>query len=135
MTPDEWLEIGRERAADADSILKDRPSSVCSVYLAGYGVECSIKAYLQVSGGKVITSGAAGHNLTDLWKSSGLQKSDVGGSQGSRTFFLEQWSTSLRYSTTENFGGQTHKELVDGAKRMTGWLHQQVQRRRRRRRK
>ena len=63
---EEWLTIGRERAADAESLLNGRPSSVCSVYLAGYGVECSIKAYLEITKRRVITSGAAGHNLTDL---------------------------------------------------------------------
>jgi hypothetical protein len=132
---DEWLSIGRERAADAESVLTTRPASVGAVYLAGYGVECSIKAYLEATKRKVVVSGAAGHNLTNLWKASGLRKSDLGGTDGSRSFFLEDWSTSLRYSITEDFHGQTHEQLVQGAKQITGWLHQQVQRRSKLRRK
>lgn len=135
MTADAWLEIGRERAADAEAVLKERPASICSIYLAGYSVECSIKAYLQATGRKVITSGGEGHNLTGLWKSSGLRKSDIGGTEGARTFYFEEWNTALRYSTTGSFGGQTHDDLVTGARQITGWLHQQVQRKRARRRR
>lgn len=128
MTSEQWLAIGKERAVDAQSLLDTRPTSVCSVYLAGYTVECSLKAYLQALGKKVPTSGAMGHNLVELWKATGLQKSILGGSEGSRTFFLEQWNTGMRYSVSEDFGGQTTEELVKGAKIIAGWFHQQVNR-------
>jgi len=135
MTAEEWLEVSRERALDAGVILSLRPDSIGSVYLAGYVIECSLKAFLQAAGKKVPTSGSAGHNLVGLWKATGLQKSILGGSEGSRTFFLEQWSTAMRYSVNEDLNGQSPEDLIDGAKLITGWFHQQVRRRRQYRRR
>ena len=45
-TYQDWRETAMERAADADAMLPERKESIGSVYMAGYAVECMLKAYL-----------------------------------------------------------------------------------------
>jgi hypothetical protein len=45
-TPMQWIEVGNQRAADAIAIQSKRKNSVGAFYLAGYAIECSLKAYL-----------------------------------------------------------------------------------------
>lgn len=135
VTIDDWLEVATERAADAEAILATRRTSIGSVYLVGYGIECCLKAFLKASGRPFPQAGATGHNLTALWKSSGLRKSDIGGHGGCNTFYLESWNTALRYSGELDAGGITHEELVQGAKRITGWVSQQTRRKQMRKRR
>src|SRR5579872_2477629 len=96
MTIEEWLAVGKERGVDAEAILKDRPASTGSVYMAGYAIECNLKAYLMLAGKAFPSAGAAGHDLGNLWKVSGFRKSDIAGDAGCTTFFFDSWSTSLR---------------------------------------
>jgi hypothetical protein len=42
-TSQEWIDVAKERAADVEA-LKQR--QVGAVYMAGYAIECSLKAYL-----------------------------------------------------------------------------------------
>ncbi|MEB3830617.1 hypothetical protein [Phormidium sp. CCY1219] len=65
-TADDCSAVANERAADAEAIAKCRPTSVGSVYIAGYAIECSLKALLQKRGIPTPTSGALGHNLHKL---------------------------------------------------------------------
>jgi len=128
-TTEDWLNVAAERAADAEAILGSRQSSIGSVYIVGYGIECSLKAYLRACGRKFPQSGQQGHNLTALWKAAGFRKRDLGGHAGCNTFFLESWNTAIRYTLELEDGGITTSELVGGGRKITGWLHTQTRRR------
>ena len=65
---------------------------VGAVYMAGYAVECALKAYLQYKG-IARPSGLQGHNLSGLLKAAQLSFGDV--PQGS--FFFQYWTVDLRY--------------------------------------
>jgi len=103
--------------------------------MAGYAIECSLKALLQRKGIELPTHGKEGHHLAGLWKKSGFQYSDLKDSQGIQTFFLEpeKWNTGLRYETSlsNNLGLKT-KDLIQGAKLLTGCIQAQVRRSKRR---
>lgn len=125
---EDWISVARERAADAEAIVLARAQSVGSVYLVGYAVECSLKAYLIASGTRFPTRGPAGHDLTALWKASGFTKRDIADLDGSKSYYFEAWTTSLRYSTTGAGSGLQNEELLNGAKRVVGWLQNQARR-------
>ncbi|WP_013320549.1 HEPN domain-containing protein [Gloeothece verrucosa] len=46
-TYQEWLNVALERIADAEAIHKHNPNAIGAVYMAGYAIECSLKALLQ----------------------------------------------------------------------------------------
>jgi HEPN domain-containing protein len=119
-----------ERANDADAMLPDRSQSAGPVYMAGYAVECMLKAYLQKAGIQVPTSGAEGHNLRGLWKQAGLQLSDLRDEHGNRAFFIEDWSTDMRYQTDAP-QNRTSEELVQAARQLAGRVRTLMRRRQR----
>lgn len=127
----DWIAVANERAADAEAIKKERPNSVGCVYIAGYAIECSLKALLQKQGKKFPQHGKEGHHLVELWKKSGFQLSDMNDSQGIKTFFLEKekWNTALRYECSlPNDLGLKIEDLIQGAKQLQGWIQTQVRR-------
>lgn len=127
--PDEWLHIARVRGADAEAIVDKNPTSVGAVYMAGYAVECSLKALLQIKGIERPRKGAEGHNLRALWAKSGLRLTDLHDETGAKAFFISDWSTDLRYeSDLAKTTGITTKELLDGAAKLASWLNTQVKR-------
>jgi hypothetical protein len=86
-----------------------------------------LKAYLQQEGIQFSTSGREGHDLRGLWKQAGLQLSDLGDKHGNRVFFVEDWSTDMRYQT-EAPKNRTPKELVKAAKQIAGNLQTRMRR-------
>jgi len=132
-TVDQWIDVAKERSADACSLSSLRPGSVCCVYIAGYAVECYLKAYLQCCGKRFRKSGPGGHNLRSLWADSDFQLSDLQDDKGDRTFYINQWSTDLRYEVQMEAGGLEFSQLVDGARKLCGWLNCQIRRRSKRR--
>src|SRR4051812_42654219 len=98
-TIQDWLQVANERAADADAMMPHRPSSVGPGYIAGYAVECTLKAYLQRLNTPYPTSGRAGHDLRGLWNASRLRVADLGDRHGEKAFYLHSWTTDLRYET------------------------------------
>jgi hypothetical protein len=127
-TLEDWLSVATARATDAVAILERHEQSIGPVYLVGYAIECSLKAYLMGAGIRFPTSGRAGHDLTALWKASGFQKRDLDDRDGSRAFYLETWDTSLRYARPPAALGLSNQQLVDGAKFIVRWLHNQARR-------
>lgn len=125
---EEWLAVARERAADAEAIINTRQDSAGSVYMVGYAVECSLKAYLKASHKPFPTAGRAGHDLSALWSASGFSKRDMADTNGCRVFYLANWTTSLRYETTLSHGGLKNEDLLVAAKYVVGWLHSQARR-------
>ncbi|NES19004.1 MAG: hypothetical protein F6K41_08760 [Symploca sp. SIO3E6] len=131
----EWLAVANERALDAEAIHKNRPQSVCSVYLAGYAIECSLKALLQRQGKPFPKHGNEGHNLKALWEGSGFRLCDIQDSKGIQTFFIQKWDTALRYETSlPSNPGLTIADLIQGARQLTGKIQTAVRRRPKRRR-
>lgn len=49
-TAENWMAVANDRAMDAEAIEEKQPNSVGSVYMAGYAIECSLKALLQKRG-------------------------------------------------------------------------------------
>jgi len=125
-TPQEWIAIAIERAADAEA-LKQQNRSLGAVYMAGYAIECSLKAYLQREGKPVPAYGAEGHNLKALWKASGFHFCDLPDTEGEMTFYIESWNTELRYEFAFDFPVPSN-DLIEGAKRLTGWIHNRIRR-------
>lgn len=126
-----WIAVAQERAADASALLREREQSAGSVYFAGYAIECSLKAFLQRSGKPFPTSGGAGHDLRALWSHSGFRLRDIGDESGAKSFFVQTWSTDLRYTVDPNFPCAT-TDLVTAAKQLSGWLQAQTRRWRKR---
>ena len=124
-TTEAWLDVAQERVADA-RILANQGRSVAAVDLAGYAVECALKAYLQRVSRGFPTSGQAGHYLRELWKAFRFRLTDLGDSQGNRTYFVERWNTVLRYNVTFD----TVLDAVTGIRRCTavGWVQGQIRR-------
>jgi hypothetical protein len=126
---DGWLDVARERASDADALLGARDQSAGSVYFAGYAIECSLKALLQRSGKAFPTAGGAGHDLRGLWLQSGFRLGDISDASGAKTFFVESWSTDLRYEVAPSLPGST-SELVGDARQLSSWIQTQIRRQR-----
>lgn len=126
---DDWLAAARARAFDAQSLADTAPQSVGAVYLAGYAIECSLKAYLQRRGLPFPTSGSQGHHLRGLWKQCGWPLSMLQDRDGAQTFFLEHWTTDLRYE--ERLPADCPADgpaLVRAAAFLSGWVQTQAKR-------
>ncbi len=126
---EEWIAIARERAADADAMVASRPASMGPVYLAGYAVECSLNAYLQIKGIQRPDSkqGRHRHDLLLLWRTAGFRMSDLSDTSGAKAFFLNDWSAGLRYRLALPSHINT-RDLVDGAINLAGWIQKQARR-------
>lgn len=130
MTAQDWLCVANERSMDAETVASNRKNSAGGVYLAGYAVECSLKAYLQARGKEVPSSGRAGHDLRALWLACGFRLCDLGDNDGTRTFYIKDWKTSLRYDLAHK-PDLSVDSLLGGAKSLTGWIQTRVRRGRR----
>jgi len=127
----DWLYLAKERASDADAIYKARPTSIGCVYMAGYAIECSLKALLRDRNVGFPKHGNEGHNLRGLWEAAKFRLSDLHDSKGAKTFFIESWDTSLRYQLSLD-SSISIAELLDGAKQLTRQIQQQLRRQSRR---
>jgi hypothetical protein len=142
MPPDsfhDWIEVARERQNDAKAIIKqysdDNPNQpLGAVYIAGYSIECSLKAYLRQERKRIPTQGRKGHDLQLLLKECGLRPSDFKGQPDAILFFIHNWSTDLRYETEIVLNASPHK-LVVGAGKISGFLQRRIRRRNRQRRR
>lgn len=137
MTPntwEDWRDVANERMTDARSMLPDRSASVGPVYLSGYAIECSLKALLQQRGTGFPTHGSEGHHLRGLWANAGFTLKDIPRDDGFSTYYVEHWSTELRYAATGHFPG-TGEEMLAGAASLVGLIQTRLARERSRRRK
>lgn len=104
-------DAAKTRASEAKTL--EVNDHLCgAVYLAGYVVECRLKALLSKMGKPFPRSGSQGHNLQGLWDSAGLRSRDL---QGHKRAFMETWTTSMRYSAALP-PGHGAKELLEGAR-------------------
>jgi HEPN domain-containing protein len=122
-TAQDWIIVAEQRLADAEAILKERPDSVGSLYMAGYAIECSLKAFLQKRSIRSPRHGSEGHNLRSLWQASKLRLFELQDRKGVQTFFLEEWTTDWRYEKEIPIKtGINNQELVEGAKKLSRWI-------------
>ncbi len=127
-TAADWMAVANERLEDAEAILKERPDSVGSLYLAGYAIECSLKALLQKKSISSPRHGSEGHNLRSLWKASRLRLFELKDRTGAQTFFLQEWTTAWRYERNIPVKtGMDTQELVEGAKKLSKWIQNKVE--------
>ncbi len=127
---EEWIEISRQRAEDATAMLPAREQSVGPVYMAGYAVECALKALLDRRNIRRPRMGPEGHDLRRLWSLSRFRLRDLSDSQGFKSFYLTHWSTDLRYASRLDTELET-SDLVAGARQLSGWIQKKIRRARR----
>ena len=106
---EDYAGVAKARRGDAGVLGQaDRP--LAALYMAGYAVECSLKALMEIQKQAIPRSSrSGGHDLRTLWQSSGLRTRDLG-EQGAR--FVAFWTTSLRYQTATP---SDHADLMKGA--------------------
>ena len=75
---DNFLEVARERGVDASTLRREK-RLLAATYMAGYAVECGLKALLQRMGKRFPRSGSEGHHLRGLWEAAGLKLADSNG--------------------------------------------------------
>ena len=122
-----WAAVATERQSDARALSEQRAESVGAAYLAGYAIECALKAYLQRAGIRFPKAGREGHNLRGLWRSSRFRLRDLADHAGTKSFYINCWSTDLRYETSiPSIAAAEH--LVAGAGQLTGWILSQAKR-------
>ncbi|MBF0183441.1 MAG: HEPN domain-containing protein [Magnetococcales bacterium] len=121
----EWQELAFKRGVDADRLLQ-AGSDVAAVYMAGYVVECALKALWLVSGFSPPRSGKHGHDLLHLWQKMARNLRVVAEQEQSGQFFLQQWSTDLRYCRAVPVATPAPAQLIRGAKRLFGLIQQAI---------
>jgi HEPN domain-containing protein len=131
-TPEKWVEVANERAQDA-RILSGGNRSLGAVYMAGYSIECYLKAYLQKNGISQPPRGKEGHNLRGLWNTAGFRVSDLNDSDGSQAYFISRWDTQLRYQAVLE-SNHSPNDLMRGAKKLAGLIQKRLRSSARRRR-
>jgi HEPN domain-containing protein len=117
------LQVAEERGTDAN-VLKREGRLLAAVYLAGYMVECRLKAFLQHRGRRFPTSGREGHDLRGLWEAAGFRLQDI---SGNKHLFLETWTTSLRYERRLP-NGSDFVTLYQGAVELAGYIQTRLRR-------
>lgn len=105
------------KARESNS-LRANGHACCAVYLAGYVVECNLKALLAKQGKSFPRSGRGGHDLTALWNAAGFRARDL---SGHRRQFIDYWSTALRYESVLP-GGHDADNLLDGATQLASFV-------------
>lgn len=123
-TPEKWVEVAKERSQDAQS-LYNMKRSLGAVYMAGYSIECYLKAYLQKYGKSQPPRGNEGHNLRGLWFAAGFRISDLTDSGGNQTYFIDSCDTGLRYQTALG-SGLSADDLIRGAQKLTGLIQKRL---------
>lgn len=121
---EDWYEAALERQKDARAAL-DKKREVIAVYLAGYCIECLLKAFLRAQNWPWGTGKGEGHNLAGLWKACRFRMRDLHDHAGHKTFFVEEWSTDLRYES-ELPGNHQAKALVNASGQIMTWIQREL---------
>lgn len=129
-----WLEVSQQRLGEARVLARVNACEVGSVYLAGYAVECALKAYLMSHGRRRPPGGPGGHDLRSLWSSCRFALADLQDQSGETSYFVEHWCTDLRYQSVIN-SSHSATELLSGAQRLVGLVTTRCRRRASKRRR
>lgn len=123
----DWIYVANDRVSDAIA-MKNGKRLLGSIYMAGYAIECSLKALLCGRGDAFPSSGGAGHDLSALWKASGFQLRNLNDTNGAKAYFIEKWCTDLRYDLDLMDTDLDVSELLDGAGALVGYIQNRVKR-------
>ena len=104
------------------STLRREQRLLAAIYMAGYAVECGLKALLQRRGKRFPRSGAEGHHLRGLWEATGLKLDDV---RGYRRLFMDFWTTDLRYEHSLP-DGTDFESLYQGSVELVGYIQKRI---------
>lgn len=121
---EDWYEVALERHKDARAAL-EKKREVIAVYLAGYCIECLLKAFLKAQNWPWGTKRREGHNLAGLWKACRFRVRDLNDQAGHKTFFVEEWSTDLRYESDLSENRQA-EALVKAAGQVKTWIERRL---------
>lgn len=130
---DDWILVALMGMEEARCLIRPRGGCVGSAYLAGYAVECALKAFLTKRGIPRPTSGGDGHNLRALWAVCNFALVDLNDHTGSTNYFMTHWTTDLRYQRAKNTP-IADADLVAGAGRVVARITTLTRRERRVRR-
>ncbi len=150
-TKDDYVQVASRHLCDAEKLLALAPFCrageccpasvqaqhyVGAMYLAGYAVECVLKAYLIVLHGKSDFSEVlrelkkagtpvemAAHSLTSL-----LSASDLRETPGSKAgiAICAKWTTAWRYAPqVPGFGAPDARDFVESAKLLCQWINEE----------
>ena len=123
-THEEWVEVAKERSQDARTLSNgNRPLG--AVYMAGYSIECYLKAYLQKNGISQPPRGKEGHNLRGLWAAASFRLSDLIDGSGNQTYFFNNWDTRLRYQIALE-SSLSADDLMRGAQQLAGLIQKRL---------
>lgn len=125
-TAAQWMAVAKARLDDARAVVEKHPHSVGGAYLAGYTVECVLKAYLCATGGS-IPKGRDGHDLLNLRSQAGLRLADIAGGE-KIVWLIEHWTVDWRYAQTPRPGMTAPAECVTEAGRLHAYVQRQLQR-------
>ncbi len=112
-----YLAAANERSTDAQRLF-GAGRHCGAIYMAGYAVECRLKALLEGLGRNFPRAGASGHDLCRLWEAAGFRLRDL---KGYRRDFVTTWSTDLRYRSDLPKGADADV-LYQGAIELCGYL-------------
>ncbi len=128
-----FTRVAIQRMEDAQHLLRAERNTG-AIYLAGYAVECGLKALLLSSAAneaaclKIIASfrGNDGHNLEAL-KSRYLKQSRVRIPEEvvGHLLYVGIWTTDLRYDPT-NFSAREAERFLDSARQVLVWIRRQI---------
>ncbi len=113
------MRVATKRLQEARTIHVADNDSVGSAYMAGYGVECAIKAYLAKQGKRVPS-----HDLVVLIRSAGLPLSIF--KEG--CWFLSAWTVDWRYLQQATQISYTPEECISAAGFLQGFISKQLAR-------
>ncbi|MDZ7753845.1 MAG: hypothetical protein U5S82_19920 [Gammaproteobacteria bacterium] len=125
---DEWMAVAKERLEDARAVNQGVPNSVGAAYLAGYGVECGLKAYLDFQE-TAIPKGRDGHDLLNLMRMAGLQLSRAAPAQD-QSWLIENWSVDWRYRRMADPPITSSKKCVEAAGKLQAYVSKLIARQR-----
>jgi hypothetical protein len=121
-----WMAVASLRLAEARRI-SDEKGCVASAYLAGYAIECSLKAFLANRGSPRPAYGSEGHNLRSLWAACDFILRDIQDLDGSKNYYMTDWTTDLPYQSKKNTM-ISDQDLIIGAGKVLSRLHTQIRR-------
>jgi HEPN domain-containing protein len=127
----EWLAVAGMRLREAKRLEEAGAGCVGSAYLAGYAIECSLKALLAQRGVPRPEPGRDGHNLRTLWSSCDFALKDLSDQDGSKLYFMSHWSTDLRYQARKNTD-IADADLLNGASKILSRITTHIRRNARR---
>ncbi len=128
-----FLRVAIQRFSDAQTLFRGGRNTA-AIYLAGYAVECGLKALLlsTVTTRKGVPAilesfrGSGGHNLGTL-KARYLKRSrtDFSKSVAGQLVYVNSWTTSLRYEPS-NASLREARRFLDSTQEIITWIQGRI---------